>query len=115
MAKFTEVQPSPNFTTVDGYNATLTCSYDGYYSEASPIRVWLMLPNSHTPQYIDEFPYYDCNCSTKHRLACPVGTDPSDCCRFELVMHSTPRLDDNRTVFSCNHSFADKDTSLMGK
>ena len=114
LPKFTLVQPSPSFTAVEGYNATLTCSYDGYYSESSPIRVWLKLPN-HTPVWLDEIPYPDCNCSVEHRFACPVGTDPNDCCRFELLIHSTPRLDDNGTVFSCNQSFADEYTSWMGK
>ena len=109
-----EIQPAPFFIAVEGYNATLTCSYDGYYSTSSPIRVWLKLPN-HKPTWLNEVPYADCNCWVEHRFACPVHTDPNDCCRFELVMHSTPHLDDNGTVFSCDQSFADKYTSQMGK
>ena len=115
LLKFIEVHPSPSFTTVAGYNATLTCSYDGYYTKSSPFQVWLMLPKNHIPQYIDEFPYYDCKCWVEHRFTCPVGTDPNYCCRFELLMHSTPQLDDNGTVFSCNRSFANEYTSQLRK
>ena len=114
LPNFRAVQPTPNFTAVEGYNATMKCSYDGYYSPASSLRVWVLFPRSQKPEYIDHTPFYDCKCRVEDRPACPIGTDPNDCCRFELIMHSTPVLKENGTVFSCTKNFS-KDTAWMCK
>ena len=110
------VQPMENFTAVEGYNATMNCSYDGLYSATSLLLVWVLFPHSQKPQYIHESPYNDCKCWAEDRPACPIGINPnSDCCGFELVIHSTPVLNDSGTVFSCTESFAEDTTAWMCK
>ena len=110
--KFREVYPQ-NFTAVDNYNATLKCSFDGRLSLESSLRMWVLFPGSQTPVYLDSIPYSDCGCWVENKLSCSNNTNPNDCCKFEFIMHSTPRLDDSGTIFSCTGNFTKKDTSWM--
>ena len=112
--KFTGVQPK-NFTAVEGYNTTLKYSFIGYYSPSSPLRIWALLPHSQSPVYLDEFYYYGCGCWVEPQLACSVGTNPNDCCRFELIMHSTPYVNESSTVFSYTKNFTEGEAAWMCK
>ena len=112
--KLVGVQPQ-NLTAVDGYNATLKCSFNGRYSLSSPLRMWVLFPDSQYPVYLDSYPYPDCGCWVENKLICPINTDPNDCCKFQFIMHSTPHLDDNGTEFSCTGNFTKKDTAWMCK
>ena len=106
--KFTGVQPR-NFTAVDSYNTTLKYSFDGYKSLVSPLRIWVLLPHSQTPVWLDEFYYPECGCWVEHQYACSVGTNEYDCCRFELTVHSIPRVNESGTAFSYTKDFTDGD------
>ena len=113
--KLAEVQPS-NFTAVDGYNTTLKCSFNGFNSPSSTLRAWVWFPGSQSPEWFDEQPYSDSKCWVIDELACSVGTDPNNCCRFEFTLHSTPCLNDSGTVFSCsNGTFTNDNTATMCK
>ena len=112
--KFMEVQPQ-NFTAVEGYSTSLSCSYNGYYMLSVPIQIWVLFPGSHTPVWLNDQPYSDCRCWVENKPACSVGTDPNNCCRFQLIMHSIPHLDDSGTVFSCTGNFTNKDIAWMCK
>jgi len=113
--KLTEVRPS-KFITVGGYNTTLKCSFDGFYSESSTLRAWVLFLSKKDPVCLKEQPYSDSKCWVKDELACSVGTDPNNCCRFEFTLHSTPRLADSGTVFSCsNGTFTNDNTATMCK
>ena len=110
---FTEVQPQ-NFTAVEGYNTSLKCSFDGYYSPSSPIRMWVMLPGQQ-PMYINEEFFPDCGCWVEQKQACSVDTNPNDCCRFELITHSNPHVNETGTAFSCTNNFINNEATWMCK
>ena len=112
--KFTGVQPR-NFTAVDGYKTTLKYSFDGYYSLASRLRIWVLLPHSQTPTWLDEWVYDECGCKVEHQFACSVDTNPNDCCRFELIVHSIPHVNESGTAFSCTKNFTDGENAWMCK
>ena len=112
--KFTGVQPK-SFTAVEGYNTILKYSFDGYYQLSSPLRIWALLPHSQTPVWLDEFYYSGCGCWVKHQLVCSVGINPNDCCRFELIVHSIPHVNESGTVFSSTNNFTDKTAAWMCK
>ena len=114
LPKFTEVQPK-SLTAVEGYNTTLKYSFDGYYSLSSSLRIWALLPHSQSPVWLDEYYYPDCGCWVEHQFACSVGTNPNDCCRFELIMHSIPHVNESGTVFSYTKDFTDDEASWMCK
>ena len=114
MPKLKVVQP-PNFIAVDGYNATLKCLFDGIYTPWSPIRMWLLLPGSQQPEYLNDRPYSDGKCWVESKPACRNGTELNDCCRFEFIMHSTPHLDDSGTTFYCDNNYTDDSAAHMCK
>ena len=109
-----QVQPR-NFIAVDGYNTTLKHSFDGYYSLASPLRIWVLLPHSQSPAWLDEWVYDECGCWVKQQYACSVGTHDNDCCRFELIVHSIPHVNESGTAFSCTWNFTDGENAWMCK
>ena len=108
------MQPK-NFTAVERYNTTLKYSFDGYYSLSSKLRIWVLLPHSQVPVWLDEKFYPECSCWVEHQLACSVGTNPNDCCRFELIVHSIPHVNESGTVFSSTKNFTDEETAWMCK
>ena len=113
-ARFTGLQPR-NFTAVEGYNTTLEYSFDGYYSLSSPLRIWVLLPHSQTPVWLDEWFYPECGCWVEHQLSCSVGTNPNDCCRFEFIVPSIPHVNESGTMFSSTKNFTDEETAWMCK
>ena len=112
--KFTGVQPG-NFTAVEGYNTTLKYSFDGYKSLTSPLRIWVLFPHSQTPESLDEWVYNEYGCWVEHQYACSVGTNNNDCCRFELIVHSIPHINESGTTFSCTKNFTDGENTWMCK
>ena len=112
--KFTRLQPR-NFTAVEGYNVILKYSFDGADSLSSPLRIWVLLPHSQGPVWLNEFLYPDCGCLVKHQPACSVGTNPNDFCRFELIVHTTPHVNVSGTKFCSDETFIDEETVWMCK
>ena len=105
-----------NFTAVEGYRTTLKYSFDGNYLPSSPPRIWALFPHSQTPVWLDESYYYpDYGCWVEHQLACSVGTNPNDCCRFELIVFSMPHVSKSGTVFSYTKNFIDEEVAWMCK
>ena len=112
--KFTGVQPR-NFTAVEGYNTTLKYSFDGTESLGSPLRIWVLVPHSQAPAWLDEFYYPECGCWVEEQFACSVGTNPKECCRLELTVHSIPHLNESGTTFSCTKNFTNEETAWLCK
>jgi len=100
---------------VDGYNATLKCSFDGIYSLSSPLHMWALFPGQKTPLKLSSQPNSNYNCWAESAQACSPGTDPNSCCRFEFTIHSVPHLSDNGTIFSCTSNFTGESTARMCK
>ena len=65
--------------------------------------------------YIDEQFYPDCGCWAESKQACSADTNPNDCCRFELIMHSIPHVNETSTAFSCIKNFTNDETAWMCK
>ena len=63
---------------------------------------------------LDEQFHPDCGCWVKHQPACPFGTNPYDCCEFELITYSTPYVNRSGTTFSYTKNFT-KGTIWMCK
>ena len=84
-------------------------SFDGYYSLSSRLRIWVLPPHSQSPAWLDEFNYPECGCWVEHQYACSVGTNDNDCCRFELIVHSIPHVNESGTAFSYTKDFTDGD------
>ena len=82
---------------------------------SSPLIIWALLPHSQSPVYLDKVYYPDCGCWVEYQLACSVGTNPNHCCRFELVMHSIPHVNESGTVFSYTKIFTDDEAAWMCK
>ena len=95
--------------------------FDGSYAgsmEQFPTRIYASFPNKKQFCFKDDQPHFDCNCQVEDKPACPSGTNVNDCCKFELIMHSTPHVDDNGTLFSCGIAtgkFTKENTATMCK
>ena len=98
---------------MEGYNATLTCSFDGYYTSKSQFHAMARLPGSQKPIELKNQPYSDCKCWVENNPGCSIDTDPKDCCRYEFAIHTSPHLKHNGTAFSCDGNFSKEDTSWM--
>ena len=80
--------------------------------------MWVLLPYSSTPIALDDQPHPDCGCWTEFenkRLLCSVDTNSNDCCKFEVIMHSTPNVNMSGSVFSCTKNFSNEEAVWMCK
>ena len=66
-------------------------------------------PHSQTPVSLDNQFYH-----VEHQLACCDGTNQSDCCIFEFIVHSRPHFNESGTAFSYRN-FSNEDTVWMSK
>ena len=62
---------------------------------------------------VNDLPYSDCGCRTEVEEACPVDVNPNDCCKYKLMILSTPHLSNNGTVFFCTEHFTIKNNSAV--
>ena len=113
LSGFISVEPSQSFTTVESYRTSVSCSFNGYSLSFVP-QTWVLLPQSQTP-----VPSFNCNCNclAEIKQACSTDAVPyNDCCKFHLITHCTPYLNNNNTMFFCTNNHSD-DTAktLMGK
>ena len=114
---FIEVQ-SANITAVEGYNTSLKCFFDGFYSNhLSQIQIWVLLPHVSAPIALDDQPYSGCGCwvEFKNKPACSNATSPNDCCKFEAIIHSTPYVNMTGSAFSCTKNFNNEEAVWMCK
>ena len=80
--------------------------------------MWVLLPHNSTPIALDDQqPYPDCGCwvEFKNKPACSADTNPNDCCKFEVIMHSTPHVNMSGSVFSCTKNFSNEEAVWMCK
>ena len=109
---------STNITAVEGYNTSLKCFFDGFYSQLSSlVQMWVLFPHNMTSMMLGNHPPPECRCSIefKNKPVCSVDTDPNDCCKFEMIMHSTPDVNMTGTAFSCTKKFSSEEAVWMCK
>ena len=117
LPQFMEIQ-STNITAVEGYNTSLKCFFDGFYSQSSSlVQMWALFPHNTTSIMLGNHPPPECKCSIefKNKPVCFVDTDPNDCCKFEVIMHSTPHVNMTGTAFSCTKNFSSEEAVWMCK
>ena len=80
--------------------------------------MWALLPHSSTPIALDDRPHPDCGCWAEFenkQLVCSFDTNPNDCCKFEVIMHSTPHINMSGSAFSCTKNFSNEEAMWMCK
>ena len=112
---FTGVQ-SANITAVEGYNTSLKCFFDGFYSTLlSQIRILVHLPHSPAPIPLNDQPYPDCRCwvEFKNKPSCSNTTNPNDCCKFEAIIHFIPYVNMTGSALSCTTNFNNSEEAVL--